>query len=79
MLVYRHWDYASLLVTTGLSLFWCFVRGPLITAFSFALLMPMMSGVIYSIHWATAKAFIRRTKQQTPAVEKIEQGRLLKK
>ena len=74
MFGYQTWAYASLLVPTGLSAIRRYSRGLITTVLGFVLLMAVMSGTIYGLHWSTAKESFREAVQHARSVRKVPQA-----
>jgi hypothetical protein len=70
VVAYQTWAYAGLLAPTGRPALRRYARGFLTTVLSFAVLMLLMSGVMYALNWSTVKESFREIKQHAVQAQK---------
>lgn len=74
MFGYQTWAYASLLAPTGLSAIKRYVRGLIAAVLAFTVLMVVMTGTIYGLHWSTAKESFREIAQHARQTKRAGQA-----
>ena len=74
MFAYQTWAYASLLAPAGRSAMRRYTRGFLASLLGFVILMLVLSGTIYGLHWSTAKESFREIAEHARQTKRAGQA-----